>query len=269
MRMLRLMIAAVATASVVTLGACGGQQAAPGGTGGDSGSDTIVLGFAQVGAESGWRTANTKSIQDAAKEAGDRPEVLRRPAEAGEPDQGDPLLHPAEGRRDRLLAGGRVRLGHGAQGGQDRQHPGGADRPGRRLDGRLALRHLPRQRLHRGGQEGRRLGGQGVRRRVRREDHPAGGHHRLGAGHRPGRGLRRRDQGRPEVQDRRLPDRRLHPGRRQAGHRGAAEVQPRRQPRSTPTTTTWVWARSRPSRRPARCPARTSRSSPWTRSRTA
>ena len=70
MRMLRLMIAAVATASVVTLGACGGQQAAPGGTGGDSGSDTIVLGFAQVGAESGWRTANTKSIQDAAKEAG-------------------------------------------------------------------------------------------------------------------------------------------------------------------------------------------------------
>lgn len=30
----------------------------------------IVLGFAQVGAESGWRTANTKSVQDAAKESG-------------------------------------------------------------------------------------------------------------------------------------------------------------------------------------------------------
>ncbi|GAA1852157.1 ABC transporter substrate-binding protein [Microlunatus capsulatus] len=28
------------------------------------------MGFAQVGAESGWRTANTKSIQDSAKEAG-------------------------------------------------------------------------------------------------------------------------------------------------------------------------------------------------------
>jgi len=28
------------------------------------------MGFAQVGAESGWRTANTKSIQDAAEEAG-------------------------------------------------------------------------------------------------------------------------------------------------------------------------------------------------------
>ncbi|MET9319418.1 ABC transporter substrate-binding protein [Streptomyces sp. NPDC003038] len=29
----------------------------------------LVLGFAQVGAESGWRTANTKSVQDAAKAA--------------------------------------------------------------------------------------------------------------------------------------------------------------------------------------------------------
>lgn len=31
---------------------------------------TITLGFSQVGAESGWRSANTKSIQDSAKEAG-------------------------------------------------------------------------------------------------------------------------------------------------------------------------------------------------------
>lgn len=31
---------------------------------------TITLGFAQVGAESGWRSANTKSIQDSAKAAG-------------------------------------------------------------------------------------------------------------------------------------------------------------------------------------------------------
>jgi galactofuranose transport system substrate-binding protein len=30
----------------------------------------ITLGFSQVGAESGWRTANTKSVQDSAKEAG-------------------------------------------------------------------------------------------------------------------------------------------------------------------------------------------------------
>lgn len=37
---------------------------------GDSGDGQIVLGFSQVGAESGWRTANTTSIQDAAEEAG-------------------------------------------------------------------------------------------------------------------------------------------------------------------------------------------------------
>jgi ABC-type sugar transport system substrate-binding protein len=42
---------------------------------GDSGSsgnndDKITMGFSQVGAESGWRTANTKSIQESAKAAG-------------------------------------------------------------------------------------------------------------------------------------------------------------------------------------------------------
>ncbi|MET9569663.1 ABC transporter substrate-binding protein [Streptomyces virginiae] len=35
----------------------------------DSGG-AITMGFAQVGAESGWRTANTKSVQEAAKKAG-------------------------------------------------------------------------------------------------------------------------------------------------------------------------------------------------------
>jgi len=33
-------------------------------------ADKIVLGFAQIGAESEWRTANTQSIKDSAKEAG-------------------------------------------------------------------------------------------------------------------------------------------------------------------------------------------------------
>ena len=51
-----------------------GSLAACGGGGGDAGSgdDQIVLGFSQVGAESGWRTANTTSIQTAAEEAGIR-----------------------------------------------------------------------------------------------------------------------------------------------------------------------------------------------------
>lgn len=60
----------VAAASAVLLAGCGSGQA-PGG-GSESGSDggQLTMGFSQVGAESGWRTANTKSIQDAAKDAG-------------------------------------------------------------------------------------------------------------------------------------------------------------------------------------------------------
>ncbi len=50
-------------AGLLLLTACGG-----GGGTGDGGG--ITLGFAQVGAESGWRTANTKSIQESAKSAG-------------------------------------------------------------------------------------------------------------------------------------------------------------------------------------------------------
>src|SRR3954447_14463395 len=34
------------------------------------GSGQLTLGFSQVGAESGWRTANTKSVQEAAQAAG-------------------------------------------------------------------------------------------------------------------------------------------------------------------------------------------------------
>jgi galactofuranose transport system substrate-binding protein len=49
-----------------TLAACGSSASSQSG----SGDDQITMGFAQVGAESGWRTANTKSVQDSAKEAG-------------------------------------------------------------------------------------------------------------------------------------------------------------------------------------------------------
>jgi ABC-type sugar transport system substrate-binding protein len=47
----------------MSLSACGSSE-----SGADDGS--ITMGFAQVGAESGWRTANTTSIQESAKEAG-------------------------------------------------------------------------------------------------------------------------------------------------------------------------------------------------------
>jgi galactofuranose transport system substrate-binding protein len=69
-------VAVAAATALLTLGlaACGGgaAPAAGGGapTGGGAATDTLTLGFAQVGAESGWRTANTKSIQDAATAAG-------------------------------------------------------------------------------------------------------------------------------------------------------------------------------------------------------
>ena len=51
----------------------------------------------------------------------DQIEVLRCTAEAAKPDRGDPLLHPAARRRDRVLTGRRVGLGlrpAGSQGGR-------------------------------------------------------------------------------------------------------------------------------------------------------
>ncbi|MFS0700203.1 ABC transporter substrate-binding protein [Cellulomonas sp. 179-A 4D5 NHS] len=61
---------AFAGVAVLALGltACGGGDTDAGGDAdatGDSGSgDLITVGFSQVGAESGWRAANTKSIQE-------------------------------------------------------------------------------------------------------------------------------------------------------------------------------------------------------------
>ncbi|MFI7587125.1 ABC transporter substrate-binding protein [Spongisporangium articulatum] len=65
------MLTALAGVVAVTglLSACGGGSGGSTGSGG-SGGDKITMGFAQVGAESGWRTANTKSIQESATSAG-------------------------------------------------------------------------------------------------------------------------------------------------------------------------------------------------------
>jgi len=60
-------ISIVAVAAAVT--ACGSGKA-PEGQGAASSDGAITLGFAQVGAESGWRTANTQSIKSAAEAAG-------------------------------------------------------------------------------------------------------------------------------------------------------------------------------------------------------
>ena len=52
--------------TAVALTSCGKGESGTGAPGGG----TTTMGFSQVGAESGWRTANTKSVQDAAKTAG-------------------------------------------------------------------------------------------------------------------------------------------------------------------------------------------------------
>ncbi|GIH47184.1 monosaccharide ABC transporter substrate-binding protein, CUT2 family [Microbispora rosea] len=64
----------LAGATALTMAGCGSSDSGSGGSGDSSGGGAkdgkIVMGFAQVGAESGWRTANTKDIQETAKEAG-------------------------------------------------------------------------------------------------------------------------------------------------------------------------------------------------------
>lgn len=67
---MRIRTVVVAAASAVLLAGCGSGQAPGGDAGSGSDGGALTMGFSQVGAESGWRTANTKSIQDAAKNAG-------------------------------------------------------------------------------------------------------------------------------------------------------------------------------------------------------
>ena len=69
----KFLTAVVGIATVGVLSACGSGPApagdSNGGSGDGAGAGQITMGFSQVGAESGWRTANTASIQDAAKAA--------------------------------------------------------------------------------------------------------------------------------------------------------------------------------------------------------
>lgn len=64
-----LIAASAISLSAFALTACGGDSEA-GDTSGSGGDDKITMGFAQVGAESGWRTANTNSIKETAEAEG-------------------------------------------------------------------------------------------------------------------------------------------------------------------------------------------------------
>ncbi|HEY5248355.1 MAG TPA: ABC transporter substrate-binding protein [Dermatophilaceae bacterium] len=61
--------AGMAGALALTLAGCGGDTGKTAAGAAKPANAKVVMGFAQVGAESGWRTANTKSIQEAAKAA--------------------------------------------------------------------------------------------------------------------------------------------------------------------------------------------------------
>lgn len=62
---------ALAGASALVMAGCSSTTETPatdGGNGGDTGNDLIVVGFAQTGSESGWRSANTESMKTAFSE---------------------------------------------------------------------------------------------------------------------------------------------------------------------------------------------------------
>ena len=61
---------AVGVAAAGGLTACAKKDDDASDSSSSGGSKTISLGFSQVGSESGWRSANTTSVKDAAKEAG-------------------------------------------------------------------------------------------------------------------------------------------------------------------------------------------------------
>src|ERR687883_147717 len=63
-----LIAASAISVGALMLTACGSSDSGGSAKAKDDGK--ITMGFAQVGAESGWRTANTKSIQETAKSEG-------------------------------------------------------------------------------------------------------------------------------------------------------------------------------------------------------
>ena len=83
----------------------------------------ITLGFSQVGSESGWRTANTKSVQSSAKDAG----ISLKFSDAQQKQENQIAAIRSyiqqQVERDRVLARRRERLGRRPQRGEARRIP--------------------------------------------------------------------------------------------------------------------------------------------------
>jgi galactofuranose transport system substrate-binding protein len=69
-RTARLIAAAALALLTAGLAACGSPSGGGAAPASGAPTDTLTMGFSQVGAESGWRTANTKSVQESATAAG-------------------------------------------------------------------------------------------------------------------------------------------------------------------------------------------------------
>ena len=185
------------------LAACGGSSS-DGGSGGSGGSDKITMGFAQVGAESGWRTANTKSIQETAKDEG--VDLKFSDAQQKQENQIKAIRSYIQQKVDVIAFSPVVETGWDAvlQEAKARQHPG---------DPRPTARSTPRTRRSTRRSSARTSSSRARRpasgwsttpttrtstATARSTSSSSQGTDRLRSGHRPREGLRRRHQGRPE-----------------------------------------------------------------------
>ncbi len=57
----------------------------------------IIVGFSQIGAESAWRTCNTRSVQEAAAERGVQLVYDNAEQKTGEPDKGIAIFYCISG----------------------------------------------------------------------------------------------------------------------------------------------------------------------------
>ena len=159
-----LVAACAISLGTISLTACGSSSDS--GSGG--GDDPITMGFAQVGAESGWRTANTKSIQETAKK--EDVDLKFSDAQQKQENQIKAIRSYIQQKVDVIAFSPVVETGWDTVllEAKRRQHPGDPHRPLGRLQGHLALQDVPRLRLRQGGREGRSVAGR-QRRGGRRE----------------------------------------------------------------------------------------------------